>query len=124
MKTLGRILIILLAAAVVIGGAVALLQTSPAQALVGQPMGRGELEGRSGPPDFANSQGAPAGEPGFRQGGGPEGRSGSWESVGRNLLEIAAIIAAVQIVWSIGRRLKLAKASLVRKGRLNPKRSS
>ena len=122
MKTLGRILIILLAAAVVIGGAVALLQTSAAQALVGQPMGRGELEGRSGPPDFANGQGAPAGEPGFRQGGGPEGRSGSWETVGRNLLEIAAIVAVVQLLWSIGRWLKRTTASPTRKDRLNPSR--
>jgi hypothetical protein len=58
MKTLGRILIILLAAAIVLGGTYALLQTSAAQALVGQPMGQGELTGQAGPPDLANGQGA------------------------------------------------------------------
>jgi hypothetical protein len=103
MKTLGRILIILLAAAIVLGGTYALLQTSAAQALVGQPMGQGELTGQSGPPDLANGQGAQLGEV---RGGDREGRGGSWETVGRNLLQIIAIVAVVQVVWSIGRWLR------------------
>jgi hypothetical protein len=93
MKTLGRILIILLAAAIVSGGAFALLQTSAAQALVGQPIGSSSENGnRPAPPDFANGQG-----------GGHDDRGGSWATVGQNLLEIAAIIVAVQVLWSIGR---------------------
>lgn len=103
MKTLGRILIILLTAAIVIGGTYALLQTSAAQALVGQPIGPGGENGqRPTPPDFANGQGAPRGE----MRGDHEGQGGSWETVGRNLLQIAALVAAVQVVWSIGRWIK------------------
>ena len=102
MKTLGRILIILLAAAIVIGGTYALSQTTAFSTLVGQPMGEGESTGRSGPPDFTNGQGAPAGE----MRGDHDGRGGSWETAGRNLLQIAAIVAAVQVVWSIGRWIK------------------
>jgi hypothetical protein len=109
MKTLGRILIILFAAAVVIGGAYALLQTSAAQALVGQPMGQGKLAGQAEPPDFANGQNAQPGE--IRGGPGGdrverEGGGGSWETVGRNLLEIVVIVATVQVVWSIKRWLR------------------
>jgi amino acid transporter len=103
MKTLGRILIILLAAAIVIGGAYALLQSSVAQVLVGQPTGQSNGEGQAGPPDFANGQGGLASQV---RGGDREGRSGSWATVGQNLLEIAAIIVAVQVLWSIGRWIK------------------
>jgi hypothetical protein len=123
MKTLSRILIILLAALSVIGATYAFSQTTVFSALVGQPVGEGELEGRSGPPDFANGQGAPADESGLRREGGPEGRGGSWETVGRNLLEIAVIVAAVQVLWSIGRWLKRTATSLTRKNRLDPSRS-
>jgi hypothetical protein len=95
MKTLGRILIILLAAAIVISGASALLQTGAAQALVGQPMSQGDSDGQAGPPDFANGQGGNHGE-----------RGGSWEAVIRNLIEMVMIMVAVQVLWSIGRRIK------------------
>ena len=97
MKTIGRILIILLAAAIVIGGAYALLQTSAAQALVSQPMGQGGFEDQAGPLDFANGQDA-------RQGG--EHGGGSWITVINNLIEIAAVVVSVQVVWTIGRRIK------------------
>jgi hypothetical protein len=121
MKTLGRILIILLVAAIVVGGTYALLQTSLAQALAGQPLGSGSENGNSPAlSDFANGQGAPTSE---MRGGDHEGGSGSWETVGRNLLEIAAIVAAVQVAWSIGRWLKRTAAALTRKDRLNPSRS-
>jgi hypothetical protein len=121
MKTLGRILIILLVAAIAVGGTYALLQTSLAQALTGQALGSGGENGkRPALSDFANGQGAPAGEMG---GGDHESRSGSWETVGRNLLEIAAIVAAAQVAWSIGRWLKRTAAALIRKDRLNPGRS-
>jgi hypothetical protein len=95
MKTLGRIVMILIAAVMIIGATYAISQTTAAQALVGQSMGQSGIEGQSTPPDFANGQGA-------ARGGDHEG------SGGRNLLEIAAIIVAVQIVWSIGRRMKRA----------------
>ena len=120
MKTLGRILIILIAAFIVAGATYALSQTTVVSALVGQPMGGGESEGRSGPPDQANGA---SGQPGAMN-GRSEGRGGSWETVGRNLLYLAAIVAAVQVLWSSGRRLKLATASPVRKDRLHPSRSS
>ena len=97
MKTLGRILIILLVAAIVIGGAYALLQTSAGQALVGQPMGQAGLDSQAGSPDFANGQGG-------RQ--GDEHGSGSWTAVLNNLIEIAAVIIGVQVVWTIGRQIK------------------
>ncbi len=105
MKTLGRILIILLAAAMVIGGVYALAQTSTAQTLVGQPIGQGGpdiqggFEGQTGTSDFTNGQGG-------LPGGDREGHGGSWVTVGQNLLEIAAVVAAVQVVWSIGRMIK------------------
>jgi hypothetical protein len=103
MKTVGRILIILLAAAIVIGGAYALGQTSAGQTLVGQSMGEGGESGdRLTPPDFANGQGAPLGE----MRGGREGNGGSWTTVARNLIVVTLIVAAVQVVWSIGRRLR------------------
>ncbi len=113
MKMLGRILIILLAAAIVIGGAYALLQTSTAQALVGQPTGQGNFEGQAGQPDFANGQTASLGEGRRNRESG-----GSWATVGRNLLEMVAIIGAVQVLWSIGRRLKRTGAMLARKNQL------
>src|SRR5512139_2259112 len=118
MKTLGRILIILLVAAIVAGGTYALLQPSAGQALAGQPTGSDSDNG-NGPAlsDLANGQGAPTGE---MRGGDHEGRGGSWETLGQNLLIMAALIAAVQVLGSIERRLKLAGASLVRKGRLDP----
>jgi len=119
MKTLGRILIILITALAVIGATYALSQTTVFSTVVGQPMGGGELEGRSGPPDFANGQNAQPGE----MRGGPDGSGGSWGTVGRNLLEIAAIVVAVQLLWSIGRWLKRTVTSLTRRDRLNLSRS-
>ena len=124
MKTPGRILIILLAAAIVIGGTYVLLQTSAAQALVGQPMGSdGENGKRPTPPDFANGQAASAGETRGGPGGDHDERGGSWTTVGRNLFQIAAIVAAVQVVWSIGRRLKRTVTSSTRRNRLDLSRS-
>jgi large-conductance mechanosensitive channel len=102
MRTVGRILIILLAAAIVIGGAYALLQSSAAQTLVGQPIGQGGFEGQAGPPDFVNGQGAPLGE----GRGEREGQGGSWMTFVQNFLEIAAVIVVVQVAWTIGRRIK------------------
>jgi hypothetical protein len=119
MKTLGRILIILIAALAVSGATYALSQTTAVTTLVGQPMDLGESEGRSGPPDFSSGQGE---LPGEARGGDREGRSGSWETVGRNLLQIAAIVAAVQIMWSSGRWIKRTAASFTRKDRLSPSR--
>jgi hypothetical protein len=99
MKTIGRIVIILIAALMVIGVTYAISKTSAAQTLVGQPMGQSGIEGQSGPPDFANGQCA-------ARGGDHGGSGGSWETVGRNLLEMMVIVAAVQVLWSIGRRIK------------------
>jgi len=62
----------------------------------------GENGNRPTPPDFANGQGAPAGEMRSNH----EGQVGSWETVGRNLLQITAIVAVVQVLWSIKRRIK------------------
>jgi len=123
MKTLGRILMILIAALAVIGATYALSQTSAVSALVGQPMEMGETGERAAPPGFANGQSGLLSEAGERSAGGTEGRGGSWETVGRNLLITIALIAAVQVLWSIGRWLKRTAASLTRKDRLNPGRS-
>jgi hypothetical protein len=101
MKTVGQILIILIAALLVIGAAYALSQTTAVSALVGQPMGQSGIEGQAAPPDFANGQGA-------ARGGDHEGSGGSWATVGRNLLEMMVIVAAVQGLWTIGRRIKRA----------------
>jgi hypothetical protein len=106
MKTLSRIVMILIAALVVAGAAYALSQTTPFSAVTGQPPGVGE---RPAPPDQASStNGLPTGFSGEREGGpagGPVGGGGSFETLGRNLLIMAALIAAVQVLWSIGRRL-------------------
>jgi hypothetical protein len=100
MKTVGRILIILIAALAVIGATYALSQTSAVLALVSQPMGEGSVNGnRPTPSDFANG---PQGE----MRGDREGQGGSWETVIRNFIMMALIVGAVQVVWSIGRWIK------------------
>jgi heme A synthase len=119
MKTLGRILIILIVAFIVTGATYAILQTAVAQALTGNATEMGQMEDRPAPSDFANGQSALSNELGGRL----EGRGGL-VTLEQNLLKIAAIVAAVQVLWSIGRRLKLATASLVRQDRLKPSRSS
>jgi|GEM_PF-4932336 len=119
MKTLGRTLFILIAALIVSGAFYALSQTITFSALVGQPMGSNSITGQAGSPDFANEQGR---VPGDVRDGDHEGGGGSWETVGRNLLQIAALVAAVQVVWSIGRWLKRTAASLTQKNRLSPNR--
>lgn len=124
MKPLGRILIILIAAFVVIGATYALSQTTAVSTLIGQPQGMGELAGPSGSPDWANGASGQPGAVNSRPEGGPEGRGGSWETVGRNLLYIAAIVVAVQVLWSSGRRLKRAIASPARRNQLSPSRGS
>ena len=124
MKTLSRILIILIAALVVIGAAYAISQTAATQTLIGNATETGQMEDRPAPSDLANSQSTAPDEVSGRPPGGPEGGGGQIETVGRNLLIIAGMIAAVQLLWSIGRRWKLATASLMRKDRLNPGRNS
>jgi hypothetical protein len=99
MKTFGRIVIILIAALMIIGATYAISQMTATQALVGQPMGQSGIEGQAGPPNFANGQGA-------ARGGDHGGSGGSWEAVRRNLLEMMVIVAAVQGLWMIGRRIK------------------
>ncbi len=103
MKTLGRIVIILLVAMLVVGGTYALLQTHAAQGLVVQPMSGNGFQGQFGQPDFANGQGAPAVDV---RGGDHQANGGSWTTVVSNLVEMIAVIAAVQGVWSIGRWIK------------------
>jgi hypothetical protein len=112
MKTLGRIVIILIAAFVVIGAVYALAQTAAVSAVISQPIGSGETESRSGPPDdWANGANGQPGEMNVRPGGDHEGQGGSWEIVGRNLLCIAAIVAGVQVLESIGSRLRRKNSS-------------
>lgn len=124
MKTLGRILIILIAVFVVVGATYAISQTAAVQALVGQPMERGAAGDRPAPPDFASGQNNPAGEMNGRPAGGREGGGGQIETLGRNLLKLGAIVVAVQVLWPIGRRVKLTIASLVRKNRSNVRRTA
>lgn len=123
MKTLGRILIILIAAAVVGGVTYAVSQTSAAQALIGQSRGNSGTEDRPTRPDFVPDQSELPGEMNTRPVDGPEGRGGI-ETLGRNLLKIAVIVATVQVLWTIGRRLRPTAASLMRNDRLNPNRNS
>lgn len=103
MKTVGQMVMILIAALLVIGATYALSQTTAVSALVGQPMGVGASEDQFTPAGFANGQNAPAGE---MRGGEREEQGGSFETVWRNFLEVAAITVAVQVVWSIRRRIK------------------
>jgi hypothetical protein len=105
MKTVGRILIILMVALIVVGATYAVSQASATQALIGQPIGQGASEDRPALSGFANGQNAPAGE---MRGSEREGRGGSFEIVWQNLLKIAAVVMVVQIVWSIGQRMKRA----------------
>jgi hypothetical protein len=111
MKTVGRILIILMAVLIVVSATYAIAQTSSAQALVGQPMGLGASEDRLPP----NGQNNLAGETNGRPEDSHEG--GGLETVGQNLLKITAVIVAVQVLWSIGRRVKQTVALLTRKDR-------
>lgn len=117
MRTLGRILIILVAALMVIGAAYVISQTAAAQALAGQPMEIGAAGDQPAPPVLANGQNNLTGEVNGRTAGEREGGAGSLETLGRNLLKLGAIIVAVQVLWSIGRRLKLVATSLARKDR-------
>jgi hypothetical protein len=55
---------------------------------------------------------------------GRDGGAGLIETLGRNLLKLGAIIVVVQVLWSIGRRLKLSIAALVWKERLIPSHTS
>ena len=119
MKALGPILIILIAALAVIGATYALSQTTAATALVTSSPGVGEAGDRPALSNFANGQSAPSGTPGIRPEGGSEGR-GELQTLGQNLLKIAAVVAVVQVLWSSARWLKRAAASLTRKDRLSP----
>ena len=123
MKTAGHILIILIAALVVAGATYAISQTAAAQTLTGNATEMGQTEDRPAPSDLVNGQSALPNELSGRPDGGPEGRGGL-ETLGQNLLKIAVIVAAVQVLWSIGRWMKLATAALTRKDRLNPSRST
>jgi len=105
MKTVGHILMILIAVLLVIGATYALSQTTAVSALVGQPMGVGASEEQSAPAGFANGQNNPGGAINGRPEGG---REGGLETLGQNLLKIAVIVMAVQMVWSIGQRMRRA----------------
>ncbi len=117
MKTASHILIILIAVLVVSGATYAILQTAAAPALTGNAMELGQMEDRPAPPDLVNGQGVLSNEP-----DGPAGRGGL-EALGQNLFKIAAMVAAVQLLRSIGRWLKRTAASLTRQDRLNPSHS-
>ena len=103
MKTLGRILIILLVALTLVGVTYALSQTTAASALAGQSMGD-----RPTPP--SNGQGTFTGEP-----NGGEQSGLAWQSVLENLLKMVGIVALVQVLWFIGRRITQISATSKRK---------
>ncbi len=123
MKTLGRILIVLLVALIVISAVYALAQTSAVRALVDQPMDSGSPGDRPMPSGFANGQGEPTGELVNRPEGGSEGRDG-WQTLAQNLLKMAVVVAVVQVLWSIGRWVQRMSTSFVRKNQLRSGRAS
>jgi hypothetical protein len=123
MKTLGRILIILIAAFVVIGAVYAFSQTAAAQTLTGNAAEMGPMEDRPAPSTFTNDQSILSNQLGSRPEGGGEGR-GDLQTLGQNLLKIAAIVAAVQVLWLIGRWMKLAAELALWRVRGNPSCSS
>jgi hypothetical protein len=92
MKTLGRIVIILVAALMVAGVAYAALSAAGS----GQPIGQGESSGRPTPPDQANGFSSERIDRGHDQ-------AGSFETVVSNFLMIAVVVVIVQGVWAIGR---------------------
>ncbi len=106
MKTLGRILIILLVTLMVIGVTYALSQTTAASTLASQAMG-------DRPTLPSNGQGIFTGE----HSGGPGGeQSGmAWQTVLENLLKMSVIVAIVQVLWFIGRRITQISATSKRK---------
>ncbi len=93
MKALGRTLVILIAALVVVGVAYAALSAAGS----GQPIGLGESIGRPTPADQSNSSNGLVGE---RIDRGPD-RSGSFETVVSNLVIIVMIVFSVQGAWAI-----------------------
>ena len=122
MKMLSRVLIILMAAFAVIGATYAISQTAAARTLTGSAAEMGQIEDRPAPFALTNDQSTLSTQFGSHPDGGGEGRDG-WQTLGQNLLKIAVIVAAVQVVWSIGRWLKRTTASLTRGNRLSPNRT-
>lgn len=118
MKTLGRTLIILVAALVVVAATMAFGQTPSAAALLAQP-GRPMLEGSEGrvapgtlptTGDTATATTAAPTQPPMRRGEARPGAGGTaglmgWLGIGKNLGLIAALVVAVELATRVGRRV-------------------
>lgn len=123
MKTISRIFILLVAVFIVVGMTYAISQTTAAQALIGNQLGRDQNEGPALPAEFASGQGnLPSGVSGRPEGGSEAGGS-QVITLGRNLLIIGVIIFAVQLLRSIGRQLKRITAFTALKARPNLNRN-
>ncbi|HOU40799.1 MAG TPA: hypothetical protein PK829_05985 [Promineifilum sp.] len=119
MKLLGKIVVILMAALMVVGGTLALEKNGALSSLTAG--GAGE-QGEGAPADFdgafAPGQRPERGDGDFGGEGGRDG-AGSLMSIGRNLGTIAAIVAGVALLGWLARqtsqatnRSKLAKAAM------------
>lgn len=123
MKTISRILILLVAAFIVVGMTYAISQTTAAQALIGNQLGLNGNAGPALPAEFAGGQGNLPIVVSGRPEGGPEAGGSQVMTLGRNLLIMGVIIFAVQLLWSIGRQLKRITAFTALKARPNLNRN-
>jgi hypothetical protein len=112
MKTIGRILSLLITAFVVIGVTYAISQTTAAQSLIGNQIGPDGNEGRALPAELGSGQGnLPAGVSGrLEEGGSPV------VTLGRNLLIVGTMVLVVQLLRLFGRELKSIAAATPWKG--------
>ncbi len=123
MKTIGRILILLVAAFIVISVTYAVSQTTAVQSMTGNQMEPDGNEGQALPAELGSGQGSLPGDVTSRPAGGPEGGSFQVVTLGRNLLIVGTVVLVVQVLWLIGRQLKSIKVSTTLKVRPNPNRN-
>ncbi len=112
MKTIGRILILLIAAFIVVGVTYAISQTTAAQSLIGNHIGPDENIGQALPAEFESGQGSLA----DGVSGGPESSGSLVVTLGRNLLIMGTMVLVVQLLRLFGRELKSIAAATTLKG--------
>ncbi len=115
MKTIGRIVILLVAAFIVVGVTYALSQTAMAQALIGNRMGPDGNAGQALPAEFGSGQGSLPGAVTGRPDGGPDGGGFQAATLGQNLLMVGTVVVVVQLLRLFGLELKSIAAGATQK---------
>ena len=123
MKTISRILILLVAAFIVIGMTYAISQTTAAQVLIGNQMRPDRNASQALSTEFESDQGNLPSVVSDRPEGGPAAGGSQVTTLGRDLFIMGVIIFAVQLLRSIGRQLKRITAFTALKARPNLNRN-